>query len=338
MSEIAEGALDIAMVEGLESGTTDGDLMVWDATTGTYNSVTASGDWTINELGVNELTDPQLVDAPAADAVMYYDTADDTLKELAGITGFTLTDGVLAMNDDFLTKAKFADENWGDVSVSGNSVTLNANTVGNAEMSDDAIDSDEIADGAIDAVHMSANSVDSDAYVDGSIDPEHLAATVRTECEADPDEIPVAEDEFIAVNIPGTYSNRMRKLYRFVPADTSVEAELTLAGIGEENDPTSVGVRTNAGVFEAYNGASLMWGAENVANVTAAPWLIEYTLSPGTYRVRVRPEAGGDWTVIAAAYARPARLSTQPITQELFRSRNGSFSITSETTRIKLLK
>lgn len=38
------------------------------------------------------------------------------------------------------------------------------------------IDSAQIADGAIDLVHMSANSVDSAAYVDGSIDPEHFAA------------------------------------------------------------------------------------------------------------------------------------------------------------------
>jgi len=42
-------------------------------------------------------------------------------------------------------------------------------------MADDAIDSAEIADGAVDLVHMSANSVDSDQYVDGSIDTIHIA-------------------------------------------------------------------------------------------------------------------------------------------------------------------
>lgn len=39
-----------------------------------------------------------------------------------------------------------------------------------------SVDSAEIANGAIDLVHMSANSVDSDQYVDGSIDAVHLAA------------------------------------------------------------------------------------------------------------------------------------------------------------------
>jgi hypothetical protein len=39
-----------------------------------------------------------------------------------------------------------------------------------------AVDSEEIADGAVDLVHMSANSVDSDQYVDGSIDLVHMSA------------------------------------------------------------------------------------------------------------------------------------------------------------------
>jgi hypothetical protein len=43
-------------------------------------------------------------------------------------------------------------------------------------LADDSVDSAQIADGAVDLVHMSANSVDSDQYVDGSIDPIHLAA------------------------------------------------------------------------------------------------------------------------------------------------------------------
>ena len=42
-------------------------------------------------------------------------------------------------------------------------------------MADDAIDSAEIADGAIDLAHMSANSIDSSQYVDGSIDTIHIA-------------------------------------------------------------------------------------------------------------------------------------------------------------------
>jgi len=43
-------------------------------------------------------------------------------------------------------------------------------------MSANSVDSDQYVDGSIDLVHMSANSVDSDQYVDGSIDPIHIAA------------------------------------------------------------------------------------------------------------------------------------------------------------------
>jgi len=48
-------------------------------------------------------------------------------------------------------------------------------------LEDDAVNSEHIADGAIDLVHMSANSVDSDQYVDGSIDTVHVSAGAITE-------------------------------------------------------------------------------------------------------------------------------------------------------------
>lgn len=51
---------------------------------------------------------------------------------------------------------------------------VNAPGPGTADILAGAIDSAEIADGAIDLVHMSANSVDSDQYVDGSIDTAHI--------------------------------------------------------------------------------------------------------------------------------------------------------------------
>jgi hypothetical protein len=54
-------------------------------------------------------------------------------------------------------------------------------SIDNAHLADDAVNSDEIASGAIDLDHMSANSVDSDQYVNGSIDAIHLAADVIDE-------------------------------------------------------------------------------------------------------------------------------------------------------------
>jgi len=50
-----------------------------------------------------------------------------------------------------------------------------AKVLTSADIADDAIDSDQIAAGAVDAAHMSVNSIDSDSYVDGSIDNAHLA-------------------------------------------------------------------------------------------------------------------------------------------------------------------
>jgi hypothetical protein len=45
-------------------------------------------------------------------------------------------------------------------------------------MSANSVDSDQYVDGSIDLAHMSANSVDSDQYVDGSIDNVHLAGSI----------------------------------------------------------------------------------------------------------------------------------------------------------------
>jgi len=49
-------------------------------------------------------------------------------------------------------------------------------SIDNAHIADDAIDSEHYAAGSIDLEHMSANSVDSDQYVDGSIDLAHMSA------------------------------------------------------------------------------------------------------------------------------------------------------------------
>ena len=57
---------------------------------------------------------------------------------------------------------------------------LGADAVDGSKIEDAAVDSEHIANGAIDLVHMSANSVDSDQYVDGSIDNVHLAANSVT--------------------------------------------------------------------------------------------------------------------------------------------------------------
>ena len=48
-------------------------------------------------------------------------------------------------------------------------------------LADDAVDSEELAAGAVDLLHMSENSIDSDQYMNGSIDAVHLNATGATD-------------------------------------------------------------------------------------------------------------------------------------------------------------
>lgn len=84
----------------------------------------------------------------------YLKTEMDSFSELQAIisdkTLVNVEDGITAtaIQDDLILKADFADEDWGDMSVSANVVTLDAEVV------------------------------DSDQYIDGSIDHEHLAPDV----------------------------------------------------------------------------------------------------------------------------------------------------------------
>jgi len=91
----------------------------------------------------------------AVDGVAQFDTT-------VTITQGALTDSSVVgddINDDTILSAKFGDEDWGDMTVSSNSVTLDPNTV----------DSSELVDGGVDLSHMSSASVDSDNIVDGTI-------------------------------------------------------------------------------------------------------------------------------------------------------------------------
>jgi len=51
------------------------------------------------------------------------------------------------------------------------------NTVTNAKMADNAIDSDQYVDGSIDNVHLADDAVDSDELAAGAVDLAHLSAT-----------------------------------------------------------------------------------------------------------------------------------------------------------------
>ena len=62
------------------------------------------------------------------------------------------------------------------LALSRQTVTPGADTVTNAMIVDNAINSEHYTDASIDLAHMSVNSIDSDQYVDGSIDLAHMSA------------------------------------------------------------------------------------------------------------------------------------------------------------------
>jgi len=82
-------------------------------------------------------------------------------------SGTTLTTGTLISGDTMYIVY---------LALSRQTVAPGADTVTNAMIVDDAINSEHYTDGSIDLAHMSVNSIDSDQYVDGSIDLAHMSA------------------------------------------------------------------------------------------------------------------------------------------------------------------
>ena len=72
------------------------------------------------------------------------------------------------VKEDAITSDKIADDQI-------NSEHYVAGSIDLEHMSANSVDSDQYVDGSIDLIHMSANSVDSDQYVDGSIDLVHMS-------------------------------------------------------------------------------------------------------------------------------------------------------------------
>jgi len=81
-------------------------------------------------------------------------------------SGTTLTTGTLVSSDTMYIVY---------LALTRQTVAPGADTVTNAMIVDNAINSEHYTDGSIDLAHMSVNSIDSDQYVDASIDNAHLA-------------------------------------------------------------------------------------------------------------------------------------------------------------------
>ena len=131
---------------------------------------------TLAKMAVNSVDSDQYVDSSIDTAHI----ADDqvTLAKMAGIARGKILVGdasgdpsALAAGADgkLLVADANGDPSWttvsGDATLSAGVLTLTA----------DSVDSAEITNASIDLAHMSVNSVDSDQYVDGSIDTAHIA-------------------------------------------------------------------------------------------------------------------------------------------------------------------
>lgn len=120
---------------------------------------------------------------------LYKPAVDETGWGASVNTNFDTVD--TAVGGYLNSSGEWVDGDWGDMSASGNSVTLDADVVDSAEIADNAIDSEHYTDGSIDAAHLAAdiidetkiadNGIDSEHYNDGSIDAAHLAADIIDE-------------------------------------------------------------------------------------------------------------------------------------------------------------
>ena len=133
---------------------------------------TSAADQTITfSMDLNELSAAAV--AVGADSIAIIDADDNGSKKesIADLATAMAGDGLAASSGVFAVGVD-------DSSIELNSDALRVKAAGitNAMLADDAVDSDELAAGAVDLAHMSANSVDSDQYVDGSIDLVHMSA------------------------------------------------------------------------------------------------------------------------------------------------------------------
>ena len=138
---------------------------------GTGLDTTASGQTITFSMDLNELSAAAV--AVGADSIAIIDADDNGSKKesIADLATAMAGDGLAASSGVFAVGVD-------DSSIELNSDALRVKAAGitNAMLADDAVDSDELAAGAVDLAHMSANSVDSDQYVDGSIDLVHMSA------------------------------------------------------------------------------------------------------------------------------------------------------------------
>ena len=100
-------------------------------------------------------------------------------------------------------------------------------SVDNDSLADDAVNSAEIADGAVDLAHMSVNSIGEHQYVDGSIDTIHIADNAITSAKIGVDVIVAADLAANSITVSELSDNA-------VTSDKIIADAVTAAKIGDD--------------------------------------------------------------------------------------------------------
>jgi hypothetical protein len=152
----------------------DGSLLLYDTGTSMWIDNVMSGDATLSDTGVislaaNTVDSSELVDGSIDTS--HIANSQVTLAKIANQAANTVlvrdadSSGVVSAKALLTTQILIGDgTGFTAAALSGDATMSNAGVV---TITADAVDSAEIADGAIDLAHMSVNSIDSPQYVDG---------------------------------------------------------------------------------------------------------------------------------------------------------------------------
>ena len=251
----------------------DGSMLLYDTGTSMWIDNVMSGDATMTDGGVislaaNTVDSSELVDG-SIDTSHIAD-AQVTLAKIANQAANTVlvrdanSSGVVSAKAVANTELLIGDgTGFTAAALSGDVTMTNAGVV---TISADAVDSAEIADGAIDLAHMSVNSVDSDQYVDGSIDTIHIADSQITSAKiadgtiatADVADAAITTAKIAADNINGT-----------LIADDSIDSEHIAAGALDTEHYAAGSVDAAALAANSVDSSELVDGSVDLSHMSA---------------------------------------------------------------------
>jgi len=201
---------------------------------------------------------------------MDYGSADVTdhtfLSDGTGTAEFVLVAGAIdgtEILDDTILVAEFGDEDWGDVSVAVNAVTLDTGVVDSDALAANSVDSSELVDGGVDLSHMSSASVDSDNIVDATID--FVDIKYDNTLAGNP-ALAVDECFFIATAAGGGFicegstANTNEQIYQFPDVDGADTTNFICVDNTEVTSIDGDGLTITSGTLDADLGTTIVTG------------------------------------------------------------------------------